>query len=99
MPACARGGLQIDVLQHLAVERQVGYDLLQPAVLVLQLLQRLHLVRQQPGPRRIRVISDEGCCESRMAEKEAVMKSAIMRLDAHVEEHLIETSPLPKSSP
>jgi hypothetical protein len=36
-----------NVLQHLAVQRQIGHDLLQPAVLALELLQPFHLRRQQ----------------------------------------------------
>lgn len=35
-----------DILQHLAVQRQVRDDLLQPRILVLELLQLLHLRRQ-----------------------------------------------------
>ena len=38
-----------NVLQHLAVERQVGNDLLQPAILVLKRLQPSHLIGQQPA--------------------------------------------------
>jgi len=34
-------------LQHLAVQRQVGYHLLQPTVLILELLQPLRLRWQQ----------------------------------------------------
>ena len=36
-----------DVLQHLPIQGQVGHDLLQAAVLILQCLQPAHLVRQQ----------------------------------------------------
>ena len=38
-----------DVLQHLAVQRQIGHELLQPAILILELLQPLHLGRQKAG--------------------------------------------------
>src|SRR3546814_2085956 len=37
-----------DILQHLAIERQIGNDLLEPAVLILQLAQPPHLRWQQP---------------------------------------------------
>src|SRR5262244_659148 len=37
------------VLQHLLVERQVSHDLLQLAVLLLELTQSLHLRRHQPA--------------------------------------------------
>src|SRR2546423_10416969 len=50
-PACAAGQASElsanGVLQHLLVERQVGYDPLQLAVLILELLQTTHLGRQQ----------------------------------------------------
>ena len=36
-------------LQHLPIQRQVRHNLLQPAVLVFDLLQPFHLRRQQPG--------------------------------------------------
>jgi hypothetical protein len=36
-------------LQHLAVQGQIRHELLQPAVLVFELLQPLHFGRQQPG--------------------------------------------------
>jgi len=35
-------------LKHLAVEREVGHDLLQPCVLVLESLQSPHLIGQKP---------------------------------------------------
>lgn len=37
------------ILKHLPIERQVSYDLLQPGILVLELLEPLHLGRQQTG--------------------------------------------------
>src|SRR5262249_5138631 len=37
------------VLQHILVERQVSHDLLQLAVLLLELTQSLHLRRHQPA--------------------------------------------------
>jgi len=37
------------VRQHLAVGRQVGHDLLETTVLILELLDTLHLGRQQTG--------------------------------------------------
>ncbi len=38
-----------DILQHLAVQRQIRDDFLQSRVLVLELLQLLHLRRQHAG--------------------------------------------------
>ena len=40
------------VRQHLAVGRQVGHDLLETTVLILELLDTLHLGRQQTGSKR-----------------------------------------------
>src|SRR3546814_13835907 len=37
-----------DILQHLAIERQIGNDLLEPAVLILQPAQPPHRRWQQP---------------------------------------------------
>jgi len=37
------------VLKHLAIQSQVRHDFLQPGVLILELLQPLHLGRQQTG--------------------------------------------------
>src|SRR3546814_10509132 len=37
-----------DILQHLAIERQIGNDLLEPAVLIIQLAQPPHLRWPQP---------------------------------------------------
>jgi hypothetical protein len=37
-----------DILQHLAIQRQIGGDLLQLGVLLLKLLEAAHLRRQQP---------------------------------------------------
>jgi hypothetical protein len=51
-----------------------------------------HGPKHAPG-----VISKEGCSESRTAQKEAVIKSATIRSDTHIEKHLTETSPLSKS--
>jgi hypothetical protein len=51
-----------------------------------------HGPKHAPG-----MISDEGSGESRMAQKEAVIKSATLRSDTHVKKHLTETPPLPKS--
>jgi len=36
-----------DILQHLAIQRQIGGDLLQLGVLLLKLLEAAHLRRQQ----------------------------------------------------
>ncbi len=49
---------------HLAIQRQVSHDLLQPRVLVLELLRPLHLGRQQAGtlplPVETRRLADPG---------------------------------------
>src|SRR5690606_13440631 len=45
-----------DVLQHLLVERQVRHDPLQPAVLLLELPQPLHLRRHQTAVLRLPIV-------------------------------------------
>ncbi len=51
-----------------------------------------HGPKHAPG-----VILGEGSSNSRTAQKETVIKSAIKRSDVYVKNSLTETSPLPKS--
>lgn len=51
-PSLDRSGLECsfdNVLRRLAIEHQIGQDLLEPTVLILQLAQPPHLRRHQPG--------------------------------------------------
>ena len=52
-------GPRADKASHLPVERQVSHDLLQPRILVLELLQPAHLVRWQPSIRLL--LTEVGC--------------------------------------
>jgi hypothetical protein len=103
-----------DVLQHLAIQRQVRHDLLQLRALVLKLLQPLHFRRHQPtellapdvigrfaNPRLPANLSDRRCssaCRSTKAICCSLHRDVFMENPPPDQDGKLEFSSFPRSS-
>jgi hypothetical protein len=65
------------VLQHRIVERQIGHDLLDLAILLFELTQPLHLRRHQPGVLRAAIVECcviDPCLATNLANRRALLR-------------------------